>query len=586
MAMFSELNRTISSIFKQMSVMYEYIGEKEHFRSLAYFKASRVIDSLSDDLSDFMKHHSLEELPGIGKGIANRIKEYISTGHIKVYDNLKKKTPNELLELTAVRGFGPRSLRLINKKLGINTKNEFAKALIDGRIAKLKGFGPKKVENYLKSLKLYQSSEHRLTLYEASEIGAKIKAECLKYPGAIKVELAGSIRRQKETIGDLDILIACEMNSRKKIIDLFTQSKIVGKILSKGETKCTILMANNGIQVDMRLINEDDWGTALQYFTGSKEHNIHLRTIANKNGFKLSEYGLFNLLTGKKLSCKDEADIYRNLKLPFIVPEMREDRGEIELKLNGKTPKLIALSDIKGDLQIHSKYSDGLASIEDLYDYLQINFNYQYIAITDHSKASTVTKGLDEKQILEQIKRISDINTRNGNSFIKAGIEVDILADGRLDISNEVLSQLDWVTASIHSNFNKNNTDRLISACNNPNVNCIGHPTSRLIGNREPYALNIDSFFEAAKATRTALEINAQPLRMDLNDTNTKLAIEKGVKLVISTDSHSLKDLSYMRYGVAIARRAWCEKKDILNTKMWNEIVGYKKGSVSTRTNL
>ena len=327
----------------------------------------------------------------------------------------------------------------------------------------------------------------------------------------------------------------------------------------------------------MRIVNEDEWGAALQYFTGSKEHNIHLRTIAKDKGYKISEYGIFNIKNEKKVAGKTEEEIYRTLGFQMIPPEMREDKGEIELAGKNKIPKLVSLQDIKGDLQMHSVWSDGISTIEEIVKYVKKNFAYQYIALTDHSKSSRIANGMDEKQLLKQIKTIEQLNEKLGERFVKTGIEVDILPDGTLDIADEVLAQLDWVTAAIHSNFNRDNTERIIRACENPFVYCIGHPTGRLIGSREPYKVDMKKVIEVAKKTGTALEINAQPTRMDLNDELAMQAREKNVQLIISTDSHAPDNFNFMKLGVYIARRAWCTSDDILNTKSWKEIEQFKK---------
>lgn len=314
-----------------------------------------------------------------------------------------------------------------------------------------------------------------------------------------QVELAGSLRRRKETIGDIDVLVSCEEKYRKKIVSHFVSSTIAKQVLAKGDTKASIILKDSGKQVDLRIVNEDEWGAALQYFTGSKEHNIHLRTIAKDKGYKISEYGIFNIKNEKKVAGKTEEEIYRTLGFQMIPPEMREDKGEIELAGKNKIPKLVSLQDIKGDLQMHSVWSDGISTIEEIVKYVKKNFAYQYIALTDHSKSSRIANGMDEKQLLKQIKTIEQLNEKLGERFVKTGIEVDILPDGTLDIADEVLAQLDWVTAAIHSNFNRDNTERIIRACENPFVYCIGHPTGRLIGSREPYKVDMKKVIEVAK---------------------------------------------------------------------------------------
>ena len=567
-----DTNKELSRIFKDMSDIYLFRGADDRFRSLAYGKASKVIDSLPEDISVYSKNCSLNDLPGIGEGIAEKIEEFIKTGKINKYEQLKKSVPYELLDLMEIRGFGPQSLKQIHKELKISTKQELVQALQDGTISSLKNFGQKKVENMLRGLKLHKAIEDRMLLWDALEAGDKVVEWLKQIPEVKKIELAGSLRRKKETIGDIDVLVASEEKFRRKIISHFTSSTMVEKILVKGDTKVSIILKETGKQVDLRIVNEDEWGSALQYFTGSKEHNIHLRTIAKERGYKISEYGIFHIKNEKKIAGSTEEEIYGTLGFQIMPPEMREDRGEIELASRNQVPTLIALDDIRGDLHMHSVWSDGMNTIEELVKHIRKYYSYEYIALTDHSKSSRIANGMDEKQILKQINEIGKVNKMLGVNFIKTGVEVDILADGSLDISDEILSQLDWVTASIHSNFNRDVTKRIIRACENKFVCCIGHPTGRLIGSRESCKMNIDMVMNVAKSTHTALEINAQPTRMDLNDEWTMMARKKGVELVISTDSHSLSNLNFMKLGVYIARRAWCTKNNILNTKSWKEI--------------
>ncbi len=568
----AENNKLLANIFSDMAAIYRYEGSEEKFRALAYQKASRVLEGLQEDVSVYMKQRTLEEIPGIGESIAEKIKEFITTGKIKKYEEIKKLVPHEIMELMEVKGFGPESLRRIHTELKIGSKEELIKALQDGRISKLKGFGSKKVENMMRGLKLHKAVEERMLLWDALEAGEKVVAWLKQLNEVKQVELAGSLRRKKETIGDIDVLITCTQKSRKKIVDHFIAPGLAKEVLLKGGTKASIIVKDLNKQVDLRLVNEDEWGSALQYFTGSREHNIHLRTIAKEKGYKISEYGIFLIKNDKKIASQTEEDIYNTLGFQVMPPEMREDKGEIELALKHKIPKLISLDDIHGDLHMHSVWSDGINTIEDIARHVMKNYPYEYIVLTDHSKSERIANGMDEKEILKQIREINKINEKLGKAFIKKGVEVDILSDGKLDLSDEVLSQLDWVNAAVHSNFNRDNTDRIIKACENPYVYNIAHPTGRLIGSREPYKVDMEKVVEAAKATNTALEINSQPVRMDLNDDMAMNAREKGVKLVINTDSHNLNQFNYMKLGIYIARRSWCKAEDILNTNSWKEI--------------
>jgi DNA polymerase (family X) len=567
----TEQNKKLSRLLSDIHSMYRFVGDENRFRALAYKKASQAIEGLPDDIDVYEKQGTLDDIPGVGESIEQDIKEFIKHGRVLRFEKLKKKVPYELMELMDIRGFGPQSLKKIYNELHLETKEEVVGALQDGSIKKLKGFGDKKVDGMLRSLKLHKTIEDRMLLWDAIQQGEKIVSQIRELDGIKKIELAGSLRRRKETIGDFDILVAASPSQRKNVSAYFTSSKMAEKVQSRGDTKCSILLKGN-IQADLRIVDEEEWGSALQYFTGSKEHNVHLRTIARTMGYKISEYGLFSITNDKRIAGKNEEEIYEALGMSFMPPEMREDKGEIELAIKHKIPKLIELKDIKGDLQMHSTWSDGLQSLDELVKYVRENFSYDYIAITDHTKSSRVAGGLDEKDFLKQIDATKAVNEKLGQNFVKAGAEVDILADGSLDLPDEILEKLDWVTASIHSGFTRDNTDRLVKACHHPLVHCIGHPTGRLIGKREGYPVAIEKLIEAAKETGTALEINSQADRMDLNDEMAALARKAGVQLVISTDSHKPTDFHFMQLGVFVARRAWCAAENILNTRSWKDL--------------
>jgi DNA polymerase (family 10) len=566
------VNKELGKIFKDMSHVYQYKNGKQRFRALAYEKASRIINDLQDDITTYTKKDQLEELPGVGSSIAEKINEYIKTGKIKKFESLKKTVPIDMLELMNIAGFGPRSLKLIHQRLKINSRDEVIKALLDGRISELKGFGKKKVDNMLRSLKLHKTVEDRMLLWHAMEAGNKVLNEFRKMKEVKEAELAGSLRRKKETIGDIDILISSDEKNRKKIITKFVSLPFTKEVLAKGDTKASVILKDFNKQVDVRIINPDEWGSALLYFTGSKEHNVQLRTIAREKGYKISEYGLFDAKTDKRIAGSTEEEIYNKLGFEWIPPEMREHAGELDLAAEKKIPGLVMLDDIKGDLQMHSSWSDGTMDIADLARFVSEHYPYDYIVLTDHSKSVRVAGGMNEQQFREQIKEIRSVNNKLKKDFIKAGAEVDIMPDGSLDLKDELLEQLDWVCASIHYGFKHDNTERIIAACQNKFVNCIGHPTGRIIGQREAYPVNWEKVFSIAKQTGTAFEINCQADRMDLNDELARVAREHGVKLVISTDSHQQSQFAFMQLGVFIARRAWCTKKEILNTASWAEI--------------
>lgn len=573
-------NKNLARIFREMAAMYRYIGEKERFRARAYEKASRVIDSLQINISSLSKKE-LDDLPGIGESISEKIIEYLKTGRIKKQEQLYKKVPVELIDMMDIKGFGAGTVKKIHKQLHITTKQELTEALEKNKFVSLNGFGSQKIDSMKRGLKLHKTMEKRMFLSEAMEIGNKLLEKIRKIPGVEKAELAGSLRRKKVTIGDFDILIACAERHRKKIASRLTEPGFAREVIAKGLTRVSVVLKESGKQLDVRIVNENDWGSALQYFTGSKEHNIHLRALARKKGYKISEYGIFNLADNTQIHCSTEELIYTTLGLKMMQPEMRENRGEIELAKENKLPEPVLLTDIKGDMQLHSNWSDGINGIEEIALFLRKNYNYEYMVVTDHSKSMRVAHGLDEKKLLQQLEEIKLINKKIGTDFIKTGIEVDILPDGSLDLSNDVLSQLDWVTASIHSGFSKDNTDRLIKACENPFVNCIGHATGRLIGKRDAYPLDIDKILAVAKKHTTAFEINCQPERMDLDDELARKAREKGVLMIISTDSHSLSAFDYMKYGVFIAQRAFCTQNDILNTRSWKEIELFRRNKIN-----
>jgi DNA polymerase (family 10) len=566
----TDRNKQLATILHHLASIYRFLGGENPFRAMAYQKASQAIQGLPDDITYYIEQDTLEEIPGIGKSMEKEIREFNKSGKIRRFEKLKKSVPYELMELMDISGFGPKSLKRIYEELHLRTKDEVIDALREGTISELKGFGEKKVENMLRGLKLHKILDDRMILWEALQKGEEIMAKLREFPQVKKIELAGSLRRRKETIGDFDILATTSWKGRKKVVDYFTSSALADRVLAKGETKASVIL--NSKQADLRIVDDDEWGSAMQYFTGSKEHNIHLRTIARDKGYKISEYGIFNIRNDKRVAGKTEEEIYHTLGMQLMPPEMREDRGEIDLAIRHKIPKLIELDDICGDLQMHSDWSDGLQTLEEIVEFVSKNFRYDYIAVTDHTKASRVAGGMDERGFLKQIQVIKAINHKLDKDFLKTGAEVDILANGSLDLSDEVLAQLDWVTASIHSGFGRNNTDRLIKACKNPYVHCIGHPTGRLIGKREAYPVDINELVHAARKTGTALEINAQPDRMDLNGDLAMTARMKGVKLVISTDSHKPTDFQFMKLGVYVARRAWCTAEDILNTRSWKDV--------------
>lgn len=575
-----ENNKSLARIFKQMAIQYEILGSENRFRSRAYQKAAVTLLDLGEDISRYMKDGELQKISGIGEGIAKKVLEYLKTGEIKKHEFLQHKVPQDFLELVEVRGLGPETLRKFHTELGIKSKGDLVRALNDGRIENMEGFGPKKVANIKAALEQKAAAEKRIGLWKALELGQMLLEKLQELPEVCKVELAGSARRRKETVGDIDMLVAADKKDWSKIINYFTTLREVESVISKGETKASVVIENFKRQADLRMVEETSWGAALLYFTGAKEHNIHLRNIALDQGNKLSEYGLFDAKTGLQLAGKTEQEVYKALGMAWLPPEMRENRGEIELAKRGEIPALVTVEDIRGDMHMHSNWSDGKHSLEEIVQFIKENYAYEYIVVTDHSKSTRIAGGMDEKGFENQLKAIGDVNRQLGGEFLKAGVEVDILADGSLDLSDELLGQLDWVVASVHALFKQDNTERLIKACESPYVHVLGHPTGRLIGSREGYPLDMEEVIKAARATGTALEINAQPKRIDLNDYWARRARENGVPLVISTDSHAFGNYEFLKLGVYVARRAWCMAEQILNTYSWEKIKQFKQKKV------
>lgn len=572
-------NAVVAEMLHRMAACYKYLGTRERFRAIAYDVASRTINNLQCDVAIYKDDKkALDELNGIGSSIAEKIIEYLKTGKITKFEQLKRKVPEGLLDLMDIVGFGPALVKVLYERLHIRTRDQLVKALEAGRLEGVRGFGSKKIENMKKGLQLYKEAQSRLPLWTALKAGREMLDAIRRLPEAKKVDLAGSVRRGRETIGDIDIVVMAGAADHHKLAGKITKLPQVAGILAAGDTKVSLRLITTGVQVDVRIVPAEAYGAALLYFTGSKEHNIHLRTIAREKGWKLNEYGLFDLTTEQYLAGRTEADLYKRLGLQYIPPELREERGETEMAVRHKIPSLVTAADIKGDMHLHSKWSDGEDDIETIAAYAGKRFpDYEYLVITDHSPSERVAHGLTADDFIKQFALIDKINRRLGKDFLKKGVEVDILADGSLDLPDRLLQQFDWVVASIHSGFTHDNTQRLLRACDHPSVNCIGHPGGRLMGTREAYAVNWEQLMAEAAATGTALEINAQPDRMDLPEALVKMAAEKGVHLVIDTDAHALSHLNYMELGVIIARRGWCRKEAILNTCSWREISKVKK---------
>ena len=563
-------NQLVADVLYQIADLLDIKGEI-FFKTRAYRMAAQKIETLNEDIETVVKENRLREIPGVGEALAKKIKELVETGRLEYFEKLKKEIPPELLKMLDISGLGPKKIAAVYNKLGIKTIEELRKAAEEGKLRNLEGFGEITEKNILRGIRLMDKTSGRVLLNVAYHHGNKYIEYLKKHKKIKRLSLAGSLRRMKETIGDIDILASSD--EPDEIMDYFVKYYDVQRILMKGSTKSSVVL-NDELQVDLRVVDDKSFGAALQYFTGSKEHNVQMRNLAIKKGFKLNEYGLFKKNTDTFITGRNEEEIYKKLGLAFIEPELRENRGEIEAAKENKLPRLVKHDDIKGDLHVHSNYSDGFETIEAIAE-KSLRLGYQYVGITDHSQSLRVAHGLSKEQIVKKKKEIEKINKKLDNFRILCGTECDIKPDGTLDYDNSILKMFDFVIIGIHTSFKmsrKEATNRIIRGIENRYVNILAHPTCRLMMKREPLDLDMEKIFEAAKETNTYLEINAFPDRLDLNDYYTKLAKEQKVKFTVGTDAHSLNHMDFMRYGVATARRGWLEKKDILNTCTLKEI--------------
>ncbi len=562
-------NKELADLFNKMADILEFKNENP-FKISAYRRASRVLGDLTQDIQEIAESGELKKVPGIGEGMAQKIEEYLKTGKISKYEEVKKGIPDELIGMMEIPGMGPKTLAMIHKEKGIGNLSQLEKAVEDGSLIGLPGMGEKKAENIRRGIELLKASKGRMNLGVAFPLAKRIVETLREKTRSKKIEWAGSLRRMRENIGDIDILATGP--NHEKIIYTFTHIPEVKEVLASGETKASVIV-EGGVQIDLRVVEESSYGAALQYFTGSKGHNIHLRGIAKDKGIKINEYGVFR---GKrKIGGKEEKDVYKVLGMAWIEPELREDRGEIEAAQKGELPELIQESEVKGDLHVHSKWSDGTSSIEEIAKAAQKR-GYQYMAICDHSKSLRIAHGLDETRVLKQIEEIDRINEKLKGFQILKGTEVDILTDGKIDHPDKVLQKLDYVVAAVHSGFKQEKdkmTKRIVRALENPLVHCLAHPTGRLLGARAPYEVDLDEVMEAAKKYGKVLEINATFERLDLDDVHCKKAREMGIRMAIGTDSHHPDQLWMISLGVGVARRGWLETPDLLNTLSLKEML-------------
>jgi len=562
-------NQEIAKIFYEIANYLEMEGVA--FKPYAYQKAALTLEGLEKDVEEIYKEgrrEALLKIPGIGESMAEKIEEYLKTGKIKYYEELKKKTPVNIEELMAVEGMGPKKAKVLYQKLGIRNLKDLEKAAKSHKIASLFGFGEKTEKNILEGINFLKRSKGRFLLGEILPTVKEVYQKLKSLKEVEKIDPAGSVRRMKETIGDVDFLVISK--NPGKVMDFFVRFPGIIKIWGKGSTKSSVRM-REGFDMDIRVVPARSYGSALQYFTGSKEHNIATRKIAMDRGLKLSEYGLFQ--GPKMIAGKTEEEVYKALGMQWIPPEMRENQGEIEAALSGKLPQIIGYKDIKGDLHCHSQWDGGTNTIMEMVKAAQ-NMGYEYIGISDHTKFLRIEHGLDEKKLSQQRKEIDKLNTKykilNTKFKILQGCEANILNDGSIDIRDEALKKLDYVIAGVHSNFKmpkEKMTERIINVMKNPDIDIISHPTGRILKRRDEYQIDFDKILRVAEETGTILEINSFPERLDLNAENIRRAKEAGVKMVINTDSHHKDQLRFIEFGIAQARRGWAEKEDIINTQ-------------------
>jgi len=553
-------NLEISEIFRSIAHLLEIKGDNP-FRIRAYERAAQNVESI-ENIEEYLEEDKLNTIPGIGKDLADKIKEYITTGRIKHFEDIKKQIPAGILDLLRIPSIGPKTAKLFYDKFKIKDVATLEKLARKGKLQGLEGIKEKTVKNILKGISLVKKGQERFDLGAAWEIAGRFLNELKKLKEVKMISVAGSLRRMKETVKDIDILVTSSKPS--EVMDKFCAYKEVKQIVAKGPTKSSVV-SRDGIQVDVRVVKPDSFGAALLYFTGSKNHNIKLRTFAVRKKLKINEYGVFR---GKKnIVSKTEGAIYKYLGMDFIEPELREDMGEVENAQKYKLPELIQKKDIGGDFHVHSNYSDGKDTILEMAKASKV-LGYDYVAITDHSQSLRIASGMTVAELKKKKKEIENVNKKVKGLKVLYGTEVEIDKDGNIDYSNGVLKEFDIVIAAIHSGFKQSKeqlTERIVNACKNPHVHIIAHLTGRHWGIRDPYEVDFSEVFKVAHDTNTILEINANPTRLDLNDLHIRAAKDKGVKFAVGTDAHKIEHLGFMKFGVAMARRGWLEKKDVIN---------------------
>ena len=555
-------NQKVAKILNEIADMLEMKGVA--FKPRAYRKAAQTVQSLSKDIKDVKEEGKLAELPGVGQSIADKIVEILETGKLTYYEQLKKDYPLDFEALLSIEGMGPETVKLLYEQLQVKNLEDLEDAARQHKIRKIKGLGEKTEQNILENIARTKGKTDRKLLGYVLPVAQELMVKLKGFSGIGKIEIAGSLRRKKETIRDIDILVTS--SKPKELMDYFTSLDVVEKVIAKGKTKSTVRL-KEGLECDVRLVEEEAFGSALVYFTGSKQLNIEMRKIALKKDLKLNEYGLFND-KNVRIAGKTEQEVFGKLGMQYIEPELRESRGEVQASMEDKLPALIGYDDLRGDLHVHTKWSEGTYSIEDMAMAAK-DLDYEYMAFTDHAGNLPIARSLTDEKLEDQMKTIDKLNEKLDGLTLLKGAEVNIKSNGEIDVKNSVLKELDVVVASVHSGLREGKstmTKRVVLAMENENVDIIAHPTGRKIGERMGYELDFDEIFETAHKTGTFLEINSYPDRLDLSDVNIRSAIESKCKLVISTDSHNIEHLRYSSLGIATARRGWAQKSDIVNT--------------------
>jgi DNA polymerase (family 10) len=562
----------VAQILEQIGTLLELKGENP-FKCRAYHNASRIVGALTTDINSLVQSGELKNIKGIGEGLADKISELTQTGKLKYYEDLKRSLPEGLVQMLRIQGLGPKRIKVLYDQLGIKTVDQLKEACEKHRLAEIDGFGEKTEENILKGIELLRKHVDKHLYPEAKEAAERVHAVIRKQKGVLRSEVAGSLRRKKEVIGDIDILVSAKRSISPRLMEVFTSHPDVAEILAQGETKSSVVL-KSGINCDLRVVDDSEYPFALAYFTGSKEHNIEMRSLAKKFGWSLNEYGFSELGAEEKrgkakriVRCKDEEDIFNALGLSFIPPELRENMGEIEAAAKGKIPKLLEEREINGTFHCHSTYSDGSNTIEQMAKAAR-DLGWEYLGIADHSKSAAYAGGLTEAKVKEQSREIDELNKKSKDFRIFKGSEVDILPDGTLDYSDKVLASFDYVVVSVHSKFKMTEaemTKRITNALKNKYVTMLGHPTGRLLLSREAYPVDMIKVIDAAAEYGKIIEINSHPLRLDLDWRLCKYAKEKGVLIALNPDAHNTDGLKDVLYGVGIARKGWLEKKNVIN---------------------